>query len=52
MEYDDALMDQLLDQEWSLLERYPDDRLEFFYFSLPRNGAKLPVPEGARLVYG
>jgi hypothetical protein len=52
VKYDDELMDRLLDQEWSLLHRFPENPFEVFYFPLPADGAELPIPDGARAVFG
>jgi hypothetical protein len=52
VKYNDELMDRLLDQEWSLLHQFPENVFEVFYFPLPEDGAQLPIPDSARLVFG
>jgi hypothetical protein len=51
-EYDDELMDALLDQEWAIGERFADRAFEAFYFPMPRDDAQLPVPDKAELIFG
>lgn len=47
VEYDDGLMDQLLDQEWAISDQFRDSDLEVFYFPLPRGDVPPPIPDTA-----